>query len=552
MAPKKRSPDDVHDIFNVKVGKPYRGSIVEKIDIETTNLDSGKVKVRRLIHMDGGIILIEDTWHEHGEVFEDGKLLPYDQIKFPSMNPADFVAPARKKDKDDEDEKQRKRDLLRQKAKDMLNKNRSPANNTNNVSDSDDDDDDDNDDDDFDELRIKVKTLDGEICPVVMKPGDTVDDLKGKLENDHFIPMDDNGLSLNGKPLDKPKATMKDCGVKDGDILDLEPNDNSFTVSVRTPDGQEYNVNVKPTDTVQDLKEIIENDHDIPVDDQKLSCCDEPLDDPASTMADNDISDGDVIDLKTNDISVNIRSPDGNSFPILIKPDGTVKDLKKAICYFNGMPVKDQKLDFEGKRLKNPSATMNDLGVSDGDTIDLDPSSTDDNESRKKPSKTSDRCSSDSTPKAKDKTRVLSPDSAWVYPTKASAPREGEKNNLQGVWSTPPAKGSGTDPVEVNIHPKRKEPKSDGRSDIHGAYGYVNGAKPDADGVVDPANVVFYPPGHKKYSPDFEHIGWWSAPESSSKTTVSWRFEGNDCLNVKKHTVNVMGHEMTFVTEWVE
>ena len=86
----------------------------------------------------------------------------------------------------------------------------------------------------------------------------------------------------------------------------------------------------------------------------------------------------------------------------------------------------------------------------------------------------------------------------------------------------PPAKGSGTEPVEVNIHPKHKEPKSDGKTDIHGAYGYINGAKPDADGVVDPKNVVFYPPGQKDYSPDFEHIGWWSAPESHSTTTISW------------------------------
>jgi hypothetical protein len=150
---------------------------------------------------------------------------------------------------------------------------------------------------------------------------------------------------------------------------------------------------------------------------------------------------------------------------------------------------------------------------------------------------------------------MLNPDSAWVYPTKGSAPKKGEPNNLQGIWSIPPqGENAGTDPVEVNIHPKHKEPKSDGKADVHGAYGYINGAKPDVDGVVDPANVVFYPPGQKEkdFSPDFEHVGWWSAPESSSKTTVSWKFVGDDIYNVKKHTVNVMGHEMTFVKEWME
>ena len=269
-------------------------------------------------------------------------------------------------------------------------------------------------------------------------------------------------------------------------------------------------------------------------------------------MADNGISDGDIIDLDTGDICVNVRSPDGDigRFKIPTKRDSTVADLKKSIEHYEGIPVKDQNLEFEGTPLDDPTSTMDDLGIADGDTLDLMHNGDDADASA--PKKGKNMSGANSKPKGKDRKRLLNPDSAWVYPTPASAPEEGEIDNLQGIWSMPPAKGSGTEPVEVNIHPKHKEPKSDGKTDIHGAYGYINGAKPDPDGVVDPANVVFYPPGQKDYSPDFEHIGWWSAPESHSKTTISWRFEGEDCLNVKTHTVNVMGHEMTFVKEWID
>lgn len=480
MPPKNRSPDDVHDIWNVEIGKPYRGEIVEKIDIETTNLDNGKVKIKRLIHLDNEIIVIEETWHEYEDVFVDGKLLPYNEIHFPSMDPADFAAPDRSKDDEDDEEKKKKRELLRQKAKDML-----------------------------------------------------------KQKDNKKPPETEYGN-------DKPNDTTFDL-----DDMDSERNDPTLTVSVRTPEGKKLHVNIKPTDTVQVLKETIENDHDIPIEDQNLSCNGNALDDPDTTMEDNGIKHGDIIDLEPNEIAINVRTPDDKTFSILVKPDDTVGCVKKRIQSDHGIATKNKTLSYEGKLLDDPDSTMKDLGVSDGDTLNLDSDATTDTANRKKPMNA---YNDDSYPKEKSRIRILNPDSAWVYHSKASAPKEGEKNNLQGIWSTPPGTEAGTEPVEVNIHPKNKEPKSDGKADVHGAYGYINGAKPDAYGVVDPANVVFYLPGQKEkdYSPDFEHVGWWSAPQSSSVTTVAWRFEGDDILHTKTHTVNVMGHKMTFVKKWTE
>jgi hypothetical protein len=83
-------------------------------------------------------------------------------------------------------------------------------------------------------------------------------------------------------------------------------------------------------------------------------------------------------------------------------------------------------------------------------------------------------------------------------------------------------------------------------------YGYINGAKPDADGVVDPANVVFYPPEEKPSSPDFEMVGYWSSPNSSKETSVSYRFEGADMIHLKKVKVSFMGTEMTFTSEYTK
>jgi hypothetical protein len=398
-------------------------------------------------------------------------------------------------------------------------------------------------------LTLSVRTPEGKKLHVHVKPTDTVQALKEIIENDHNIPIEDKNLSCNGNQLDNPYSTMEDNGIKHGDIIDLEANDPTLTVSVRTPEGKKLHVNVKPTDTVHELKEIIENDHNIPIKDQNLSSNGYALVDPYSTMEDNRIKHGDMIDLEANEIAVNVRTPDDITFSILVKPDDTVGYVKTRIK--SVISMKKKTLSYEGKLLDDPDSTMNDLGVSDGDTLNLDSDATINTTNHEKPTNA---YNDDSYPKEKSRIRILSPDSAWVYHSMASAPKEGESNNLQGIWSTPPGTEAETEPVEVNIHPKTKEPKSDGKADVHGAYGYSNGAKPDSYGVVDPVNVIFYPPGQKEkdYSPDFEHVGWWSAPQSSSVTTIAWRFEGDDILHTKTHTVNVMGHKMTFVKKWTE
>jgi uncharacterized ubiquitin-like protein YukD len=816
------------------VGKPYRGQVVDKIDMETTNLDSGKVKVRRLIHLDNGIILIEDTYHEYGDVYVDGKQLPYNEIQFPDMEDPGTLGVTN----DDDETKKKKRDLLRQQARDMLNRRKGNSALPDTTTEPNPKDNNNDDDDDDDYITLTVKTLEGKKLPIKINPDDTIEDLKEKIEDDHGIPVAEQNLSLNGKPLNDPHATLNECGVEpggiidllpeditltiktpdgkalpvtvkpddtvedlkkkveeahgipvadqylgfkgkplddpistlgdcglkdgdsidllpqemtimiktpdgkklpvsvkpnltvrdlkkkveakhgipaedqnihlhdkcldnpgatvqsygvdDGDVLDMEPHDTTITIRVRTPKGKKLRVKIQPTDSVQDLKNKIENEHNIPIEeqdlsfnakqlddpkstlgdcgikhhgaiidlnahdmtlivktpegkelsipvnpddsirqlqkrmktkhgvpvkDQSLSWNGKPLDDPDSTLSDYGLSDGDIINLEpTNQehITITVQSPDGDEYPIKIKPNGTVRDVKKKLHDDHDVPFKDQTLSLRGKPLDDPNATLDDCGIRDGDIVDLlgdgmqvtiktpggkklpvsvapgdtvqdlkqkvadehgipvadqslsldgtpldDPRATMDDIAVKngdtidlKPSKTSKQPSTkDANKGGKERVRTLGPDSAWVFPSEASAPKKGEKKNVQGVWAALPGKEAGQEPVEVRLHPKNKEPVSDGKT-VSGVYGYINGAKPDADGVVDPANVVFYPPEEKPGSPDFEMVGYWSSPNSSKETTVSWRFEGADMINLKTTKISFMGTEMTFTCEY--
>ena len=621
--PKEKSPDDVHDLYHVQVGKPYRGQMVTNIDIEDpVDLPKypDKVKVRRLIHLDNGIIVLEDTIFDRGEVYDGaGVMLPLADIQFPQLDPKDFKVPTASQ-KEDPEAKQKKQEELRQKAKELLQKRRPSLVNAEDVDNGDDTKGDDEQQPNDDIMVVHIQTPNGQKLPIQVQPTDTIEDLKQKVQDQHDIPVEHQHLVLNGKPLDDPAATMEDCGIQPGDVIDMP-----MTVRVQMPDDKIVSLAVTPSDSIQKVKDQLVKEHDVQ-DNAELTFQHNPLDHPEDTLDDWGIEHGDLLKLldSNDDITVHVQvlTPNGNKgqkIPIQLSPDSTIDDLQDKLEQDHGIPKKNQLLQYDGNDLEDPSKTLKDIGVEDGDVIDLMPaqikvqtpdgkiqvvavdpltdtvpdlkqriaeehgipaknqdlsfegkSLTDNTDTplkelgishgdvvdlldassldEEKPSSSSKGLSPE---KSNERVRTLSPNSVWVYPTAESAPKHGEPNNLQGIWAVPPGGDAGTEPVEVNIHPLHKEPVGDKKS-LHGAYGYINGAKPDANGVVDPANIVFYPPETKEFRPDFEQVGWWSNPNASSETYVSYKWVGADCYYTKTHTVTLMGHTVTFKSEWVE
>ena len=142
----------------------------------------------------------------------------------------------------------------------------------------------------------------------------------------------------------------------------------------------------------------------------------------------------------------------------------------------------------------------------------------------------------------------------FVYPSIAKAPKNGEKNNLQGVWAISPGKPDGKaeddgEPLEIRIHKKGKGPDKLDKTP-HGVWGYANGATPNENGVVDPKDVLFYPPGQTPPSDmAFEPAGVWSYPGARIEETFAFRFEGADMVYFKKTEIFFMDTVTTFTSE---
>jgi len=219
----------------------------------------------------------------------------------------------------------------------------------------------------LDPMKIHVKHYDGRTITLDVQPDDTIDDIKERVEDKADIPKDQQRLTFNGKPLDDPTSTLRDYDIKHDDNLNLEP----MEIKIKTPDGKVIPIQVEPTDTVQDVRKKIADQTGMPVPEEDLTFNDTTLDDPNSTLADNDIKHGDTLTLEP--MHINVKHWDGTVITLDVNPTDTIGDIKSMVDDKMDIPPEYQRLKFEGKPLKKDGKTLKDYNIKNKDTIELQP-----------------------------------------------------------------------------------------------------------------------------------------------------------------------------------
>ncbi len=217
-------------------------------------------------------------------------------------------------------------------------------------------------------MKIYIRKWDGtRLCLENVKPDDTIDDIQERIEDEHYIPKENQRLRFGSRPLDKPKETLKDCGIVDCATLDLDP----MQIHVREPiRKKKHTLNVNPTDTIDQVKDKIEDKTGIPKKDQILDFDGRPLDKDHETLEDYGIEHDDTIDMQPMEIKV--RAPDGRVCDLIVDPDDTINDVKKQVKKKLGIPAKEQRPTFNGTPLPDNS-TLEENDIHHGDVIDLTP-----------------------------------------------------------------------------------------------------------------------------------------------------------------------------------
>jgi membrane-associated protease RseP (regulator of RpoE activity) len=217
-------------------------------------------------------------------------------------------------------------------------------------------------------ITVQVKTPDGNTIPLTIKPTDNIESIKEMIASEVGITVQEQVLTFEDEEL-LDDNIAEAAGLKEGSVIDLQPN--TITVQVKTPDGNRIPLTIKPTDSIEYIKEMIASEVGISVQEQVLAFEDEELLNDNIAEA-SGLKEGSVIDLQPNTITVQVKTPDGKIIPLTIKPNDSVKTMKETVAPEAGIMVSDQILKFNGKELPDAESAAS-MGISHGSVIMIQP-----------------------------------------------------------------------------------------------------------------------------------------------------------------------------------